>query len=86
MSSSCRFAVSAVLAVLMEGVRHHHRMPLEVLFSMFITPTHKTAQTARTAKRQERSVVADRGKGRALGMLDGGHRFFLDRRGSAADA
>jgi hypothetical protein len=90
LSSSCRFAVLAVCAVLMEGVGQHHRVPLEVLFSMFITPpTHKTAQTARTAKRQERSEAWSQGvaQARALRMLDSRCRFLLEgRRGSVKAA
>jgi hypothetical protein len=52
-------------------------MPLEELFSMFITP-HKTAQTARTAKRQERSEAWSQAvaQARALGMLARGCCFF----------
>jgi hypothetical protein len=40
-------------------------MPLEVSFAMFITPTHKTAQTARTAKQQERSEAWSQAVARA---------------------
>jgi hypothetical protein len=32
------------------GVRHHHRMPLEVLFSMFITPHPKNGTNGKNGK------------------------------------
>jgi hypothetical protein len=52
-----------------------------------LTPLPKTAETAEAAKRQEQSeawlqAVA---QARALGMLDGGCRFLLDRRSAAPD-